>query len=133
MATAKQRRKAGKVMHEFKHGELKSGRSGRKVKNPKQAIAIALHEAGATRNEPPAKNRSNLRRTKAKERRGETAEAETEGKAAQDRTLHAQSARRSRTRRGGQTKSELYAEAVRRGIQGRSKMSKGELAQALHG
>lgn len=36
--------KMGKVMHEFKHGELKSG--GRtKVKNPKQAIAIGLSEA----------------------------------------------------------------------------------------
>ena len=32
-------------MHEFKHGELKSGRSGKKVTNPKQAIAIALSEA----------------------------------------------------------------------------------------
>jgi hypothetical protein len=38
------RGKVEKVMHEYKHGELKSG--GRKrVKNPKQAIAIALSEA----------------------------------------------------------------------------------------
>ena len=37
-----------RVMHEFKHGELKTSR-GRKVKNPKQAIAIGLHEAGATK------------------------------------------------------------------------------------
>jgi hypothetical protein len=36
--------KVGKVMHEYKHGELKSG-GKRKVKNPKQAIAIALSEA----------------------------------------------------------------------------------------
>ena len=35
-----------RVMHEFKHGELKQA-GGRKVKNPKQAIAIALREAGA--------------------------------------------------------------------------------------
>jgi len=34
-----------RVMHEFKHGELKTSR-GNKVKNPKQAIAIGLHEAG---------------------------------------------------------------------------------------
>ncbi len=33
------------VMHEFKNHELESGRSGKKVKNPKQAIAIALSEA----------------------------------------------------------------------------------------
>jgi len=32
-------------MHEMKEGKLRSGRSGRKVKNPKQAIAIGLSEA----------------------------------------------------------------------------------------
>jgi hypothetical protein len=42
---------------------------------------------GATNRESPPKNEENLRKTKAKERRGETAEAEAEGKDAQDRTL----------------------------------------------
>ena len=37
--------KVEKSMHEMKHGELKSGRSGKKVTNPKQAIAIGLSEA----------------------------------------------------------------------------------------
>ena len=32
-------------MHEFKHGKLKSGRSGKKVTSRKQAIAIGLSEA----------------------------------------------------------------------------------------
>lgn len=32
-------------MHEMKQGELTSGRSGKKVTNPKQAIAIGLSEA----------------------------------------------------------------------------------------
>jgi hypothetical protein len=32
-------------MHETHEGKLKSGRSGKKVTNPKQAIAIALSEA----------------------------------------------------------------------------------------
>jgi hypothetical protein len=32
-------------MHEFKRGKLKSGRSGKKVTNPKQAVAIGLSEA----------------------------------------------------------------------------------------
>ena len=32
-------------MREFKQGKLKSGRSGKKVTNPKQAIAIGLSEA----------------------------------------------------------------------------------------
>ena len=37
--------KVEKVMHEKKHGELKSGRSGKKVTSRKQAIAIGLSEA----------------------------------------------------------------------------------------
>ena len=42
--SAKGKAKVKKVMHEYKHGELKSG--GRaKVKNRKQAVAIALSEA----------------------------------------------------------------------------------------
>lgn len=39
------RKKMKKTMHEFKHHELESGRSKKKVKNPKQAIAIGLSEA----------------------------------------------------------------------------------------
>ena len=39
-------KKVGKVMHEFKTGNLKSS-SGQKVTNPKQAIAIGLSEARA--------------------------------------------------------------------------------------
>jgi hypothetical protein len=34
-----------RAMHEMKEGDLRSGRSGKKVKNPKQAIAIGLSEA----------------------------------------------------------------------------------------
>jgi hypothetical protein len=37
--------KVKKVMHEYKHGQLKSGGSGAKVKSRKQAVAIALSEA----------------------------------------------------------------------------------------
>jgi Family of unknown function (DUF6496) len=37
--------KMGKTMHEFKHHELSSGRSGKRVKSRKQAIAIGLSEA----------------------------------------------------------------------------------------
>jgi hypothetical protein len=42
-------KKVGKVMREFKRGELHSGKKGPVVKNPKQAIAIALSEAGKSR------------------------------------------------------------------------------------
>jgi hypothetical protein len=51
-----QKDKVEKVMHEFKEGELHSGKrgpgKGPVVKSRKQAIAIALSEAGANR---PAK------------------------------------------------------------------------------
>jgi hypothetical protein len=62
-----------RVMHEFKHGELRSGTSGQKVKNRKQAAAIALSEAGESNQQTPKENEEHLRHTKAKERRGETA------------------------------------------------------------
>lgn len=42
--TTAQKRKVGKVMHEFKEGDLKSS-SGDKVKSRKQAVAIAMSEA----------------------------------------------------------------------------------------
>jgi hypothetical protein len=41
----KSQQKMKKVMHEYKKGKLKSGRSNVKVKSRKQAIAIGLSEA----------------------------------------------------------------------------------------
>jgi hypothetical protein len=82
------------------------------VKTPRQAIAIALSEAGASNQQTPAENQTRLRQTKAKERRGDTAMQEADGK-------------------GARTRTELYAEARKRDIPGRSKMSKAELERAL--
>ena len=42
-------KKVGKVMGEYKAGTLHSGKSGKVVKNPKQAVAIALSEAGMSK------------------------------------------------------------------------------------
>jgi len=69
-------------MHEYKHGELKSGRRGKggKVKNRRQAIAIALHEGGASKYESQGENKRDFARTKSKERHGETGQQEREGK-----------------------------------------------------
>ena len=77
-----QRKTAGRVMHEWKHGELKSGPGGKagKVRSRKQAIAIALKEAGASKVESPKKNKRNLARSKRKEATGRTYQQEREGK-----------------------------------------------------
>ena len=42
--------KVAKVMREYKKGELKIGKSKKPVKKKKQAIAIALSEAGLSKN-----------------------------------------------------------------------------------
>ena len=46
---AKKKDKVAKVMGEYKRGTLHSGGDGKVVKNPKQAIAIAMSEAGMKR------------------------------------------------------------------------------------
>lgn len=81
--TMSQRKTMGRVMHEYAHGELKSGLRGKggKVKSRRQAIAIALKESGASKYESKKENRRNLARSKRKEAEGRTAQQETEGKA----------------------------------------------------
>ena len=50
MAKGRGMAKVHKVMHEYKMGKLHSGsRSGPVVKSRKQAVAIAMSEAGTTR------------------------------------------------------------------------------------
>lgn len=111
--TEAQQQTIERVMHEFKHHELK-GADGEPVRNPKQAIAIGLSEAGASNRITPAQNRHNATRTHAKEARGETAQQQAESK---DGPEH--------------SRSELYAEARRRDIPNRSRMNKAQLESAL--
>ena len=55
----KQKEKVAKVYQEFKDKKLHSGKGGPVVKNPKQAIAIAMSEANMPkRGQRTAKNRS---------------------------------------------------------------------------
>ena len=121
--TPAQKKTVERVMHEYKHGELKTARGARKVKNPKQAIAIALREAGASKYESPKENAANLKRTK-KERAGETYRDEAEGHRATRGSA-------GKTGSDGKTRTQLYAEAKRRNIPNRSKMSKAELERAV--
>src|SRR5271155_2030624 len=78
----KQKKVVGRVMHEFAHGELKSGPEGKagKVKNRTQAIAIALHEAGASKYESKEENEESLAKTERKQAEGKTYQQEAEGK-----------------------------------------------------
>jgi Family of unknown function (DUF6496) len=50
-------KKVEKAMHERKKGTLRSGRSGKKVKSRKQAIAIGLSQARKEGAKVPAKKK----------------------------------------------------------------------------
>jgi len=145
----RQRKSIGRVMHEYKHGELKSGRRGRggKVKSRRQAIAIALHEGGASKYETKSENKRDFSRTKSKERHGETAQQEREGKShvgargrrESSRAMGGENAKRTTargrkaalSRSGGPTRAELYQRAKRKHIRGASRMTKQQLQNAL--
>ncbi len=62
---AKYSKKAGekveRAMHEKKEGTLKSGKSGKTVKNRKQAIAIGLSEARKRRRKTAKKENCRIR------------------------------------------------------------------------
>jgi len=151
-SSPRQRKTLGRVMHEYAHGELKSGPGGKggKVKSRRQAIAIALHEAGASKYDSDAANRRSRARAQRKEARGKTAQQETEGRShvgargrresspamggknATKTTRRGRKAANVRARRsGGTTRTELYRRAQARRIAGRSKMTKQQLANAL--
>jgi len=69
------RKTVKKVMHEKKQGTLRSGRSKKKVKSRKQAIAIALSEARASGAKVPARKKkaSKSKSTSKKKSRKKTA------------------------------------------------------------
>jgi hypothetical protein len=104
----RQRKTTGRVMHEFAHGELRSGHGGKggKVTNRRPAIAIALKEAGASRYESAKENRRNLAKTERKEARGETYQQETEGKS----HVGARGRRESSRAQGGKNATRITTE-----------------------
>lgn len=54
-AKKKAAKKVASVMREYKKGELHSGKKGPVVKSRKQAVAIALSEAGIAKKKPVKK------------------------------------------------------------------------------
>jgi len=109
----RQRKTMGRVMHEFKHGELRSGPAGKggKVDSPRQAIAIALSEAGASKYQSKKVNKSNLAKTERKEMRGETAQQEREGKS----PVGARGKRESSRAMGGKNATKATVSTARSG------------------
>ena len=64
--------KVKKAMHERKEGTLRSGKSGKKVKSRKQAIAIGLSEARRAGGKVPKKSAKKSTRKSAKSARKST-------------------------------------------------------------
>jgi hypothetical protein len=65
----KSRRKVKRAMHKMKRGKLRSGRSGRRVKSRKQAIAIGLSEARRSGGKVPRKRKGGRRRKGGRKKR----------------------------------------------------------------
>jgi Family of unknown function (DUF6496) len=57
-----------RAMHEMKRGQLKSGRSGKSVRNRKQAIAIGLSEARRKGQRVPPRSSSRSSRSSSRSR-----------------------------------------------------------------
>ena len=64
----KSQQKVRKVMHERKRGKLRSGRSGKKVKSRKQAIAIGLSQARRSGAKVPPRKKGKKRKSSRKKR-----------------------------------------------------------------
>lgn len=62
----KSQQKVKKVMDEMKEGKLKSGRSGKKVTNRKQAIAIGLSEARKEGDKVPPPKKKGVKKSASK-------------------------------------------------------------------
>ena len=65
----KARQKVKKAMHERKRGTLRSGRSGKKVRSRKQAIAIGLSEARRAGAKVPRRAKAKVPRRKGGKRK----------------------------------------------------------------
>jgi hypothetical protein len=65
----KARQKVKKAMHERKRGTLRSGRSGKKVRSRKQAIAIGLSEARRAGAKVPRRAKAKVPRRKGRKRK----------------------------------------------------------------
>ena len=107
--------KVKKAMHERKAGTLRSGKSGKKVKSRKQAIAIGLSEARRAGGKVPAK-KSSARKSSAKKsgaRKSSAKKSSTRKSSAKKSTSRKSSARKSTSRKSA-TKSRSRKTSARK-------------------
>jgi hypothetical protein len=102
--------KVKKAMHERKTGTLRSGKSGKKVKSRKQAIAIGLSEARRAGAKVPAK-KSSARKTSAKKSGARKSSAKKSG--ARKSSARKSTSRKSATKKSGARKTSKKRSAKR--------------------
>ena len=108
----------GRGLHAFKRGDL-GPRAGQPVSDLRQAVAIALQEAGAAWDEPPVALHRNPARADARNARSRHRADPDVGTGKRPSSP------------AGSTRTALHAEAVHCGIAGRLRMSKTQLSEAL--
>jgi hypothetical protein len=93
-------KKVARALRERKRGTLKSGRSGKKVKSRKQAIAIGLSEARREGAKVPAKKRSPKKSSSKKSSKKSSSKKSSSKKSSSKKS----SSKRSSSRKSGNRK-----------------------------
>lgn len=106
--------KVEKAMHEMKHGELKSGKSGQTVKSREQAIAIGLSEARERGAKVPKKAAAKKRATKKAAVKKSAPKKAAPKKAAKKRATAKKSAPKKSTMRKRVTKKTARKKSARK-------------------
>jgi hypothetical protein len=104
-------KKGTKRARQYEHGKKSEKRSGRSNRSAERIAAATVNKERA--------------------RSGESRRASRSSKS--DISSSRRGGLRSGKGPGGRTRDQLYAEAKRRGVEGRSKMSKAQLASAVGG
>jgi hypothetical protein len=115
--------KVEKTMHERKAGTLRSGKSGKKVKSRKQAIAIGLSEARRAGGKVPAKKSSKRGAKKSSSKRSSAKKSSSKRSSAKKSSSKRSSAKKKRktTRKSPSRKSSAKKSRTRKSTARKSK------------
>src|SRR5205809_727834 len=114
-------KKVERAMHEKKRGQLKSGRSGKKVTSRKQAIAIGLSEAREEGAKVPKKGSKSGGRSKRASKKGASKKSSSRKSSSKKSTSRKGASRKSASRKGASRKSAGRKSASKRGRKSASK------------